>query len=507
VLITNQWRYSQSGPAVATWKEPAFDDSTWPQGLGLFYVETANLPAAKNTLLALGQNTYYFRTRFVLPKLPLGASLMLSNIIDDGVVFYLNGREIHRQGIDPGPVDFDSVGFDFRNPPNAVVDAIWAGPFTIPAEALVGGTNVLAAEVHQINAGSSDIVFGCTLGLVGSDLPGQTPARANNVRAVLPEFPPVWINEVLPNNVQGVTDSKGEREPWIELMNTGPEPISLDGWFLSDSYEALGKWPFPSGAVLPPHRMVTLFADGEPAESTPTEWHTNFRLPPSTGSVALSRSQLGIPAVVDYVDYSGVPEDSSVASLPDGQGLQRGLSSRPTHAASNAASANWPPEIGSLVDQVATVGTLFSFTVLAEDPDAGQRLSFDLEGQPPAGASIHPDTGLFSWVPTVSDVGTQRIRVRVTDDGIPFLSVSRSFSIQVRESTGLAIDASITSEGGLSLSWLGTAGIIYRVEYKESLREQTWNLLREVLGTGAVQAVDEEGPASRSERYYRVVVP
>jgi len=42
----------------------------------------------------------------------------------------------------------------------------------------------------------------------------------NNVTASLPEFPPVGINEVLPNNTAGILDRRDEHDPWIELINT-----------------------------------------------------------------------------------------------------------------------------------------------------------------------------------------------------------------------------------------------------------------------------------------------
>ena len=37
------------------------------------------------------------------------------------------------------------------------------GPFEIPIADLVSGDNVMAVEVHQVNSGSSDIVFGMSL--------------------------------------------------------------------------------------------------------------------------------------------------------------------------------------------------------------------------------------------------------------------------------------------------------------------------------------------------------
>ena len=63
--MTNLWRYEQSGTDLGTaWREPAYDDAAWPSGRALLYVEGSTLPAPKNTPLAIGPMTFYFRTTF-----------------------------------------------------------------------------------------------------------------------------------------------------------------------------------------------------------------------------------------------------------------------------------------------------------------------------------------------------------------------------------------------------------------------------------------------------------
>ena len=172
VAYASTWKYLQTGPVTADWKETGFKDDAWPAGKGLLYVENAALPETKNTALTLGQTTYYFRTRFTLPSVPTGSSLVLNTILDDAAVLYLNGVEVFRQNIDAGVVvDFNT----FAN--TSVSDAVVTGPFTLPASALRAGENVLAVEVHQITAGSSDIVFGCELKLVGGEVPALTPGQ------------------------------------------------------------------------------------------------------------------------------------------------------------------------------------------------------------------------------------------------------------------------------------------------------------------------------------------
>ena len=146
-----------------------------------------------------------------------------------------------------------------------------------------------------------------------------TPDAANNVGVALAEFPPIWINEVLTNNVNGITDSKGEHEPWIELINTGGTPIDLSGWYLTASYASLAGWAFPAGTTVPAGGFLMIFADGETADATASELHSSFRLPASNGTIGLVRPQATGLAVVDYVNYGSVSVDSSMASIPDAQ--------------------------------------------------------------------------------------------------------------------------------------------------------------------------------------------
>lgn len=307
VPIDATWRYWQqeTDPAPG-WTDLGYNDSAWPAGKALLYVENAALPAAKNTPLALGQMSYLFRTTFTFEGNTQGASLQLNPIIDDGAVFFLNGIPIFWLGMTPGEIPDRSTAAT-----RTVGDAAYEGPFTLPADGLRQGQNVLAVAVHQANAGSSDIVLGVRADLVETPRQPYTPGYANSVRTTLQPFPGLGINEVLVLNQTGLRDNAGDRDPWIELANDGPLPVPLDNWFLSDSYTALTRWPFPSGAALAAGQFKLVWADAEPAEATTTDWHTNFRLAPPAGVVVLSRLQSGQPAVVDYLEYSGLGADIS----------------------------------------------------------------------------------------------------------------------------------------------------------------------------------------------------
>ncbi len=153
------WKYDQSGQELGTgWKEPGFVDTTWPSGQGLLAVETAAYPDTFRTVLALGSPqviTYYFRATFDLPASAAGATLISTNLIDDGVVYYLNGNE--------------AASLRVGSPRNSLTIADNQGAegtpeeLTLSSTGLVVGNNVIAAEVHQSGVASSDIVFGMAL--------------------------------------------------------------------------------------------------------------------------------------------------------------------------------------------------------------------------------------------------------------------------------------------------------------------------------------------------------
>jgi len=78
--------------------------------------------------------------------------------------------------------------------------------------------------------------------------------------------------------------------------------------------------------------------------------------------------------------------------------------------------------------------TTLVVTNTASDPDIpANQLSFSLV-EAPVGVSLDPDSGVLSWTPgEAQGPSTNRITVRVTDNGSPPLSDSRSFTVVVNE--------------------------------------------------------------------------
>lgn len=171
---TSAWRYwalgTHPGPA---WAEPAFDDALWPSGPGLFAagspLPTSTDPVRTTLPLTAGTNsilTYYFRTTFDIPAILETNSVRLHQVVDDGVLYYLNGEEAYGTGVPAArPLPYDSmatinVGNAAYSPP------LSSAGMALPVTALVPGLNHFAAEVHQSASGLQDASFACRLDAV-----------------------------------------------------------------------------------------------------------------------------------------------------------------------------------------------------------------------------------------------------------------------------------------------------------------------------------------------------
>ena len=217
----------QAGNDLGTeWRAADYDDSAWPSGPALLYVEDASLPAAKNTPLVWGQATYYFRTHFNFSGDASSLTFQLNTVIDDGAAFYLNGQELYRL--------FLPAGATYDTPATRTVsDAVYEGPFTVSSAALKQGDNVLAVEVHQAGPSSTDIVFGLSLtakdaGVVGGN--GPTPGARNSVFTA--NLPPIirQVDHTPQQPVSGqpvsitakITDSDGVKDVTLEYQLVDP---------------------------------------------------------------------------------------------------------------------------------------------------------------------------------------------------------------------------------------------------------------------------------------------
>jgi hypothetical protein len=159
----SRWRYNRSGADLGTdWRQPGFDDTLWPDGTTLIADEgTTTVEPIRTRISRFNDQgtyvqTFYFRTYFNFGAVSAAVKLKLRHVVDDGVVFYLNGEEVHRFGIAEGATFNYLTSF-------AGHENLYEGPYDIAITNLVEGTNVFAAEVHQSGTSSSDMVFGAEL--------------------------------------------------------------------------------------------------------------------------------------------------------------------------------------------------------------------------------------------------------------------------------------------------------------------------------------------------------
>jgi hypothetical protein len=97
--------------------------------------------------------TAYFRHRFTVADAASVTRLTASVIRDDGAVVYLNGQEVFRVSMPEGDIAFTTFASEVIGGADETTPVVRE----IPASLLVNGENVIAIEVHQVNAGSSDL--------------------------------------------------------------------------------------------------------------------------------------------------------------------------------------------------------------------------------------------------------------------------------------------------------------------------------------------------------------
>src|SRR5205807_1204351 len=81
-------------------------------------------------------------------------------------------------------------------------------------------------------------------------------------------------------------------------------------------------------------------------------------------------------------------------------------------------------------NQTVIAGTWINFTITAASMNVGDAVSFSATGLP-AGASFSPITGVFSWKPDASQIGSYTIVFAATDSSYPSAPTSKPVGIQV----------------------------------------------------------------------------
>ena len=117
--------------------------------------------------------------------------------------------------------------------------------------------------------------------------------------------------------------------------------------------------------------------------------------------------------------------DTFTYTISDGRG---GIDTATVNVTINAV--NDTPSIRSKPVETARVWALYTYGVVAKDPDPQDKLVYSLLDKP-EGMTINEATGLIEWKPTRSDAGTHDVTVRVADDYKERGIDNQSFTITV----------------------------------------------------------------------------
>lgn len=308
MAYTNIWRFNQSNNLDGlNWTATDYNDSAWQSGPGLLAFETSSAitPLINTTLLdprspppgLSAGHAYYFRTTLVVTNDLTGFTLSARMRLDDCGVIYLNGVEFSRPRMPAGPITNTSFGgAAVGSSTDADIDEL----FTIPSTALHPGTNIIAVEVHQASATSSDIVWGLAL---------DATRFFTNATSVV-------INEVLADN-GSLTNSDGSITDWVELYNPSAVPMNLAGFSLSDDPGVSGRWVFPTGLSLAPGGFVVVRCDSTTPASTTNGpvLNTGFGLNAAGDELCLFTPG---GALFDSVVFGPQAADFALGHPPDG---------------------------------------------------------------------------------------------------------------------------------------------------------------------------------------------
>jgi RHS repeat-associated protein len=209
-------------------------------------------------------------------------------------------------------------------------------------------------------------------------------------------------------------NGKGGTPQWIQILPTGETPVGR--YAHNFSYD-----PQTNQAILFGGAAITIFnGDGNDVglDAFSDLWQLN-NANGVGGANWVQLNPVGRKPIGHF--YSAMGRNSANQVLP--MALGRFEESIPD-ASALLLLDNWRL---TLAEVGAPVGVLFTYSVVATDPD-GDTPSFSLTQSPP-GMTISSSTGLISFVPTAAQLGSQSVTVRV-DDG-KGLSSTQNFQVVV----------------------------------------------------------------------------
>ena len=187
-----------------------------------------------------------------------------------------------------------------------------------------------------------------------------------------------------------------------------------------------------------------------------------------------------------------------------------GYSNFPSYLLNNGGTitvispTNTPPTLAPIANRTLVAGQTLTFTNTATDTNVpAQTLTFSLPNAP-AGATIDPSLGVFSWRPTISQSpSTNTLNVVVTDSGWPILSATQSFTVTVTQPAKPSLRSLGLTNGLFSLTVTGTNGPDYIVLTSTNLLN--WTPLA-TNNSPVLPFTFTDATTNGSQRFYRVLL-
>jgi gliding motility-associated-like protein len=231
----------------------------------------------------------------------------------------------------------------------------------------------------------------------------------------------IKINEYSCSNITGPTDAYGQREDWIELINTTGASINLTGWYLSDKPTNLTKWQIPSGSIAANGYKMIFCSKRNTVNGN--EYHPNFNLSQTDGDwIILTNPSFTVVDSFKIVHLT--KSDHSIGRTTNGAPTFS-LFTTPTPSAANANPIPFytPKPIFSLAPGFYAGTQTVSIT--CSDPTATIR--YTLDGSDPTIAST-----LYAGPITIST--TKVLRAVAFSTSLPSFTETNTYFINVTHS-------------------------------------------------------------------------
>ncbi|MEW6160741.1 MAG: putative Ig domain-containing protein, partial [Verrucomicrobiota bacterium] len=168
---------------------------------------------------------------------------------------------------------------------------------------------------------------------------------------------------------------------------------------------------------------------------------------------------------------------------------------------------NSPPVLESVSPQAVLAGEELVVELKGSDPDVPlQQIRFALEPDAAEGATLDAVTGQFRWTPPITHPTANReFVVRLTDDGVPPMSVTTRLQVAVTGRAVRIVDLAFRGLDSITFSWPVEAGKTYRVESNDTLDPSQWKEAagQTTIAGGMASFVETLG--ATTYRFYRVV--